>query len=84
MRLVEVARKAGAKRAALIENETSIDWEMLKDASAVGVSAGASAPEVLVERVIAAFRARYDLNVEEVTVKREEVEFKLPRTLLGG
>jgi 4-hydroxy-3-methylbut-2-enyl diphosphate reductase len=83
MRLVEVARKAGAKRAALIENESAIDWQMLEDASTVGVSAGASAPEILVERVIAAFRDRYDVKVEEVTVTREEVEFKLPRALSG-
>jgi 4-hydroxy-3-methylbut-2-enyl diphosphate reductase len=84
MRLVEVARKAGAKRAALIENESAIDWRMLEHASTVGVSAGASAPEILVERVIAAFRDRYEVKVEEVTVKREEVEFKLPRALSSG
>jgi 4-hydroxy-3-methylbut-2-enyl diphosphate reductase len=84
MRLVEVARKAGAKRASLIENESAIDWSMIEGASTVGVSAGASAPEILVERVIAAFRDRYEVNVEEVIVKREEVEFKLPRALVGG
>jgi 4-hydroxy-3-methylbut-2-enyl diphosphate reductase len=48
------------------------------------LSAGASAPELLVEEVVAAFRARYDLTVEEVSVTREDVEFKLPRALASA
>jgi 4-hydroxy-3-methylbut-2-enyl diphosphate reductase len=84
MRLVEVARRAGAVRAALIENAGAIDWDSLKGAKTVGLSAGASAPEVLIEEVIAGFRARFDLTVEEATVTREDVEFKLPRALMGA
>jgi len=84
MRLVEVARKAGAKTAQLIENAGAIDWDWIADASIVGLSAGASAPEVLVNEVIAAFRARCDLTVEEAVVTREDVEFKLPRALAAG
>jgi 4-hydroxy-3-methylbut-2-en-1-yl diphosphate reductase len=81
MRLVEVARKAGAAKAFLIDSAAAIDWNELGDAQSVGLSAGASAPENLVEDVIAAFRARYDLTLEQVTVTREDVEFKLPRAL---
>jgi 4-hydroxy-3-methylbut-2-enyl diphosphate reductase len=84
MRLVEVARKAGAKTARLIENADAIDWDSIAGASTVGLSAGASAPEILVNDVIAAFRARYDVTVEEAVVTREDVEFKLPRALAAG
>jgi len=84
MRLVEVARKAGAKAARLVENAGAIDWDWIAGVSIVGLSAGASAPEVLVNEVIAAFRARYDVSVEEAVVTREEVEFKLPRALAAG
>ena len=84
MRLVEVARKAGAKAARLIENASAIDWDWIADARIVGLSAGASAPEVLVDEVMAAFKTRYDITVEEAVVTREDVEFKLPRALAGG
>jgi hypothetical protein len=80
----EVARKAGAKTARLIENADAIDWDQIAGANTIGVSAGASAPEILVNDVIAAFRARYDVTVEEAVVTREDVEFKLPRALADG
>jgi 4-hydroxy-3-methylbut-2-enyl diphosphate reductase len=83
MRLVEVARRAGAKRAALIENAGAIDWGMLHGVATTGLSAGASAPELLVEQVIGEFKGRFDLNIEEVAVTREDLEFKLPRALAG-
>jgi 4-hydroxy-3-methylbut-2-enyl diphosphate reductase len=83
MRLVEVARRAGVARAALIDGAAAIDWSQLAGARTVGLSAGASAPEVLIEEVIAAFRDRYRLTVEQVRVTREDVEFKLPRALAG-
>jgi 4-hydroxy-3-methylbut-2-enyl diphosphate reductase len=82
-RLVEVARRAGAKHAMLIQRAADIDWNSLAGVTAVGLSAGASAPEVLVEEVIAAFRERFELELEEITVTREDVEFKLPRALAG-
>jgi len=84
MRLVEVARKAGAKAAHLIENAGAINWPLIQGASTVGLSAGASAPEVLMDDVIAAFRSRYDVTVEESVAAREDVEFKLPRALAAG
>ena len=81
MRLVEVAKHAGAKKSALIQRAAEIDWGMLEGAQTVGISAGASAPEILVDEVIAAFRERYDVSVEEVTVRREDVTFNIPRKL---
>ena len=84
MRLVEVARKAGAKSARLIENAGAIDWRWIAGVETVGLSAGASAPENLMNDVIAAFKSRYDVTVEEAVVTREDVEFKLPRALAAG
>lgn len=81
MRLVEVARRAGAGQAVLIQRAADIDWPSLGDAQTVGLSAGASAPEVLVDEVIEAFRKRFDLQVEEIAVSREDVTFNLPRAL---
>jgi 4-hydroxy-3-methylbut-2-enyl diphosphate reductase len=80
-RLVEVARKSGASYVRLIEGANSIDWHELGDVKTVGLSAGASAPESLVEGVIQAFSERYELTVHESKVTTENVEFKLPREL---
>ncbi len=81
VRLVEVALRAGAKRAVLIQRAGEIDWSAFTDIHTVGLSAGASAPEVLVTEVIEALRARYDLVIEETTVTREDVAFNVPRAL---
>ncbi len=81
VRLVEVALRAGAKHALLIEHAGQIDWSILHGVKTVALSAGASAPETLVRDVIDAFRKRYDLAVEETTVTREDVAFNLPRAL---
>ncbi len=80
-RLVEVASKAGADAAMLISSAEHLDWALIEAAETIGLSAGASAPEYLVDGVIAAFRSRYDLTVEEVEVTREKVIFHLPRAL---
>jgi len=80
-RLVEVGRKAGCGYAQLIQRATDIDWRALDGATSVGVTAGASAPEVLVDEVIAAFRDRYDVTERLVETAREDVEFKVPRIL---
>jgi 4-hydroxy-3-methylbut-2-enyl diphosphate reductase len=80
-RLVEVARKAGARSARLIESAESIDWMALDGVTTVGLSAGASAPESLVCGVIDAFKERYELTVHELRVTTENIEFKLPRAL---
>ncbi len=80
-RLVEVGRAAGCPHAQLVQRADDIDWRALGPVRSVGVTAGASAPEVLVDEVIAAFRARYDVTVEVVETARENVEFKVPRAL---
>ena len=80
-RLVEVAKRAGAKTSNLVERGNSLPWEALVGATTVGISAGASAPEVLVEEVIAALRTQFDVSVEVVNVKEEKVTFNLPQEL---
>ena len=81
-RLVEVAQRAGCRHAALVERASDIPWEAIGDARRVGLTAGASAPETLVEEVIAAFRARYDVTLIDGAGPREDIHFKLPRPLL--
>lgn len=80
-RLVEVGRSAGCGYAQLVQRAADIDWRALVGASAVGVTAGASAPEVLVTEVLDAFRARYETTVELVETAQERVEFKVPKIL---
>jgi 4-hydroxy-3-methylbut-2-enyl diphosphate reductase len=81
MRLVEVAKVAGCDRAMLVQRATDIDWGFLSGVRRLGLSAGASAPEVLVQEVIDACRARFDVTVEELRVTDEDVHFNLPRVL---
>lgn len=80
-RLVEVGRAAGCGYAQLIQRAGEIDWRALEGARAVGLTAGASAPEVLVNEVLDAFRARYATTVEMVETALEDIEFKVPRIL---
>ncbi|MEI2684862.1 MAG: 4-hydroxy-3-methylbut-2-enyl diphosphate reductase [Cypionkella sp.] len=80
-RLVEVGQSAGCAYAQLVQRAADIDWRALEGIRAVGVTAGASAPEVLVNEVIEAFRARYDTRVEVVETAQENIEFKVPRIL---
>lgn len=83
-RLVEVGRAAGCGYAQLVQRAADIDWRALEGVSAVGITAGASAPEVLVNEVIDAFRTRYTTVVELVETAQENVEFKVPRVLRGA
>ncbi|WP_299666967.1 4-hydroxy-3-methylbut-2-enyl diphosphate reductase [uncultured Ruegeria sp.] len=80
-RLVEVASRAGCGYAQLVQRATEIDWRALQGISSVAITAGASAPEVLVNEVIDAFRDHYDVTVEPVETATENVEFKVPRVL---
>jgi len=81
LRLVEVAKRAGCANAHLIERSADIPWHLVAGIAAVGVTAGASAPESLVEEVIGAFRQRYDVTLETVTTARESIAFNVPREL---
>ncbi|MCZ8086295.1 MAG: 4-hydroxy-3-methylbut-2-enyl diphosphate reductase [Brevundimonas sp.] len=80
-RLVEVALKAGARDARLIDDASHIDWTWLEGVRHLGLTAGASAPETLVQGVIDALAVRFDVSVEEDGGARETVTFKLPRAL---
>lgn len=80
-RLVEVAVRAGSNDARLVASAEDVDWAWFDGVETLGLTAGASAPEDLVQGLIAACRARYDITVEEVTTATESVVFKLPRVL---
>jgi 4-hydroxy-3-methylbut-2-enyl diphosphate reductase len=80
-RLVEVGVKNGCPRGLLVQRASELDWATLGGLSTIGLTAGASAPEVLVNEIIDAFRAHYDVTVEKVTLREENVSFKLPREL---
>ncbi len=81
LRLAEVALSAGAPLAQLIDDAGSLDWRWFDGARVVGLTAGASAPEHLVQGVIDALAGRFELLVEEASAMRETVTFRLPRAL---
>ena len=80
-RLVEVGRAAGCPYAMLVQTAGDIDWRAIEGVRSIGLTAGASAPEVLVEEVIEAFRARHEVTVKRVVTAEENVTFKVPRAL---
>lgn len=80
-RLVEVARAYGARHAILCDRAEEIDWESLGSLRVLGITAGASAPEILVQGVIEAARARFNVTVETTVVAEENIQFKIPRVL---
>src|SRR6056297_1440486 len=80
-RLVEVGSRAGCTYAQLVQRASDIDWRALEGITSIGITAGASAPEVLIEEVINAFEDRFDVTRELVETAVENVEFKVPRVL---
>jgi 4-hydroxy-3-methylbut-2-enyl diphosphate reductase len=80
-RLVEVGTRAGCTYSQLVQRAHDIDWRALDGITSIGITAGASAPDVLITEVIDAFRDRYDVTVEQVETAVENVEFKVPRVL---
>jgi 4-hydroxy-3-methylbut-2-enyl diphosphate reductase len=82
-RLAEVAERAGARRALLVEQPEALDLRLLDGCAAVGLTAGASAPESLVQAVIARLRTRFSVTEEEVRVAEERIAFRLPPELAG-
>jgi 4-hydroxy-3-methylbut-2-en-1-yl diphosphate reductase len=83
-RLVEVAERNGCPYAKLVQGAQDIDWSKFGEIKRLGITAGASAPEVLVEEILGAFAARYVLDIETVTAAEEEMFFPLPRPLRGS
>jgi 4-hydroxy-3-methylbut-2-en-1-yl diphosphate reductase len=80
-RLKEVAEQAGCPRAALVQRATDIDWAQFTDIAKLGITAGASAPKVLVDEIIDAFAQRFTVSVEMISAAEEGVTFPLPRSL---
>ena len=82
-RLVEVGERAGVKASYLVQNASEIPWDVIREHThtSIGITAGASAPEVLVDEIISEFQARYTTTVKKITTARENVSFKLPRQL---
>jgi 4-hydroxy-3-methylbut-2-enyl diphosphate reductase len=83
-RLKEVAERNGCRSAQLVLRADDIDWSLLRDIKSLGVTAGASAPEILVEEILAAVGEKFDLIVSTVTTATEDVSFPLPRDLRGN
>jgi 4-hydroxy-3-methylbut-2-enyl diphosphate reductase len=81
LRLVEVAERAGCQRALLVQQAADIPWSDLGNIGMLGVTAGASAPELLVTEIIDAFRERFDVTVEAVVTTEERIAFNVPREL---
>ncbi len=81
LRLVEVAERAGCPKALLVQRAAEIPWDAFQGIGTLGITAGASAPELLVEEIIDAFRARFDVTVESVVTTEERIAFNVPREL---
>ena len=81
LRLREVAERSGAARAILLPKADVLEWSLLQGVATLGITAGASAPEILVDQLLARLRDHYTLNIEERSVTTEDVIFKLPAPL---
>lgn len=83
-RLVEVAAIHGCPKSMLVQRASEIDWNWMEDIGTLGVTAGASAPEVLVDEVIAAAKERFEVTIREIAITQENVNFKVPKILEGA
>jgi 4-hydroxy-3-methylbut-2-enyl diphosphate reductase len=81
LRLVEVAERAGCPKALLVQQAADIPWDQFEGIATLGITAGASAPELLVTQIIDAFRTRFDVTVESVVTRQERIAFNVPREL---
>ena len=81
VRLVEVAKNSGCDRSVLIHSESEIPYNQLDNCNTIGISSGASAPEILVENFINDLKKKYKVVIEEVEIIKEEVTFKIPGKL---
>ncbi len=83
MRLVEVAANYGCRKSRLVQRAAEMDWGWLAGTAKLGITAGASAPEILIDELIAACRERYEVTIEEIRTTEENIVFKLPRALVA-
>ena len=81
VRLVEVAKKSGCLNAQLIHSQSEIPYELIKNSNTIGISSGASAPEILVENFIEDLRKKFTISIDEVEIIKEDVVFKVPKKL---
>ena len=81
VRLVEVAKKNGSKSAELIHSESEIPFGQIKNCKTIGISSGASAPEILVTEFIEGLKKQFTIDIEEVEITRENITFKVPGKL---
>jgi 4-hydroxy-3-methylbut-2-en-1-yl diphosphate reductase len=81
LRLVEVAERAGCPKALLVQRAADIPWDQFEGIATLGITAGASAPELLVDEIVDAFRARFEVRLENVVTREERIAFNVPREL---
>ena len=81
VRLVEVAKKSGCSNAQLIHSQSEIPYELIENCSTIGISSGASAPEILVKDFIKNLRKRFKVSIDEIEIIKEDVVFKVPNKL---
>ena len=81
VRLVEVAKKSGCSNSQLIHSQSEIPYDLIKNSNTIGISSGASAPEVLVDNFINELKDRFTVSIDEVEIIKEDVVFKVPKKL---
>jgi 4-hydroxy-3-methylbut-2-enyl diphosphate reductase len=81
VRLVEVAKKSGCQNSLLIHSESEIPYDLIENAKTIGISSGASAPEILVNNFINELKNRFAVSMDEVEIIKEDVVFKIPKKL---
>ena len=81
VRLVEVAKKSGCSNSQLIHSESKIPFDLIKNSNTIGISSGASAPEILVDNFINELKNRFTVNIDEVEIIKEDIVFKIPKKL---
>ena len=81
VRLVEVAKKSGCANSILLHSESKIPYDQIENISTIGISSGASAPEILVKNFISELKKRFTISIDEVETIKEDVVFKIPKKL---
>ena len=81
LRLVEVAKNSGCENSILLHSESKVPFDKIDNCKSIGISSGASAPEVLVEQFLNEIKKKYNTSVEEVEIVKEDVTFKIPGKL---